>query len=135
MARPRKEKELLVVVPIRLPADFVERIDAEARSSGESRSDVLRKRIDSGESTKPILGTGKPTPQKRERLSKASRADPKLLMQLSRIGSNLNQLAKSVNIGTLVGKSNDSLAVLIELERIERQLRSLSAEHGGVHAN
>ena len=135
MARPRKEKELLVVVPIRLPADFVERIDAEARSSGESRSDVLRKRIDSGESTKPILGTGKPTPQKRERLSKASRADPKLLMQLSRIGSNLNQLAKSVNIGTLVGKSNDSLAVLIELERIERQLRRLSAEHGGLHAD
>lgn len=135
MARPRKEKELLVVVPIRLPADFVERIDAEARSSGESRSDVLRRRIDSGESENPILGTGKPTPQKRERLSKASRADPKFLMQLSRIGSNVNQLAKSVNIGALVGKSNDSLAVLIELERIEGHLRRLSAEHGGVHAN
>ncbi len=135
MARPRKEKELLVVVPIRLPADFVERIDAEAKSSGESRSDVFRRRIDSGKSEKPILGTGKSTPQKRERLSKASRADPQLLMQLSRIGSNVNQLAKSVNIGALAGKSNDALAVLIELERIEGHLRRLSAAHGGAHAN
>lgn len=126
-------KKPLVVVPIRLPQDFVDRIDDEAKRNGSSRSDVLRMRIDSAE--KPIETTGKPTPQKRERLSKASRADPQLLMQLSRIGSNLNQLARSVNLNAINGKKTDAIAVLIQLEGIERLLRRLSAQHGGEHAD
>lgn len=135
MARPRKEKELLVVVPIRLPADFVARIDAEAALTNESRSDVLRKRIDSGISAQAIKTTGKPTPQKRERLAKASRADPKLLAQLAGIGNNINQLARAVNAGALSGKPHDLIAALIELNAIEAHLRRLSAAHGGEHAD
>lgn len=134
MPRPRKDKEPLIVVPLRLPVDFVAQIDAQANAAGLSRSDELRKRLISGNSTEnapAVALTGKPTPAKRERLKKASRADPRLLIQLASMGNNLNQIARTLNANVLAGTKTDALAILIQLEALESQLSRLSAESGG----
>lgn len=138
MPRPRKDKEPLIVVPLRLPVDFVAQIDAQANAAGLSRSDELRKRLISGNSTEnapAVALTGKPTPAKRERLKKASRADPRLLIQLASMGNNLNQIARTLNANVLAGTKTDALAILIQLEALESQLSRLSAESGGEHAD
>lgn len=135
MARPRKEKELLVVVPVRLPADFVASLDEEANKSGYSRSDVLRMKISSGKADAPINTTGKQTPRKRERLMKATAADPRLILAISQIGNNVNQIAKAINIGVVSGNSYEIAKSLLLLEQIERHLEIISSAHGGMNAD
>ena len=55
-------------------------------------------------------------------------ADPELLRQLTRIGGNLNQIAKHTNTDVLGGKI-DCLRLLGELAIIREQLGKLSESH------
>lgn len=55
-------------------------------------------------------------------------ADPELLRQLTRIGGNLNQIAKHINTDALGGKI-DCLRLLGELAVIREQLGKLSESH------
>jgi ABC-type Fe3+-citrate transport system substrate-binding protein len=58
-------------------------------------------------------------------------ADPQLVTALSRIGTNLNQIARAVNAAQVAGdmRQLDSLQLLAELVGIERQMSSLLASH------
>lgn len=63
---------------------------------------------------------------RRPRRQKRSRVDPALVRQLAWMGNNLNQIARWVNSQ---GPNADALLVLIELRRIESQLRGLLDAH------
>ena len=58
-------------------------------------------------------------------------ADPQLVTALSRIGTNLNQIARAVNAARAAGdmRQIDGLQLLAELIGIERQMSSLLASH------
>lgn len=127
MARPRKTAEELMAVTVRLPVAFIKHVDEISAKTGVSRSDIIRPRIDTSD-TSSISVTMKPAPQKRQRIGKASAADPKLMMQLAGMGNNLNQIARTVNSGLLTGQSVDGMAVLIALMNIEQQIKRLSAD-------
>ena len=127
MARPRKTAEELMAVTVRLPVAFIKHVDEISAKTGVSRSDIIRPRIDTSDSS-PISVTFNPAPQKRQRVAKASAADPKLMAQLAGIGNNLNQIARTVNSGVLTGQSVDGMSVLITLMNIEQQIKRLSAE-------
>lgn len=124
MARPQKTGEELIAVTLRLPRAFINRVDEISKMTGVSRSDIIRPRIDT-RSDSSIIVTNIPAPSKRQRLSKASAADPKLLMQLAAIGNNLNQIARGINADALAGKSFEKISILICLESIERQIKRL----------
>lgn len=127
MARPRKTAEELMAVTVRLPVAFIKRVDEISEKTGVSRSDIIRPRIDTSD-TSSISVTMKPAPQKRQRIGKASAADPKLMMQLAGIGNNMNQIARAVNSAALQGQSVDSTSILISLMNIEQQIKRLSME-------
>lgn len=57
--------------------------------------------------------------------------DPQLVTALSRIGTNLNQIARAVNAAQAAGEMRqiDSLQLLTELIGIERQMSALLASH------
>lgn len=52
-------------------------------------------------------------------------ADPELLRQLAKIGGNMNQIAKAVNIKQASGEKINSLRVLAELATIREKLQHL----------
>lgn len=64
-------------------------------------------------------------------------ADPQLVTALSRIGTNLNQIARAVNSAQAAGEMRqlDGLQLLAELIAIERQMSALFAIHTRQDAN
>jgi len=123
MPRP-SASDPLIPLPVRLPTSTVERLRRQALDTGFSLSDVLRSHLTLSEA-KPL---GKPIPRRRApMLAPVSGIDPVLLRQLASIGSNVNQIAHQVNSGALAGTTLDMLAVLIELQQIERHLRAIVA--------
>ncbi|MAU45423.1 MAG: hypothetical protein CMP09_11490 [Yangia sp.] len=58
-------------------------------------------------------------------------ADPDLLVALSRIGANLNQIARALNAARKLGVYDqlDTLAIAASLVAIERQLDGLARLH------
>lgn len=97
-----------VVFSARVPRAVAARLDAEAARDGLSRSDWLRRQA-LGPNHARVTGARQP-----RRPRKVS--DPKLILNLARIGSNLNQLAHAANVGTLAGSKVDALAVLRRIE-------------------
>jgi Fe-S cluster assembly ATPase SufC len=63
--------------------------------------------------------------------------DPQLVTALSRIGTNLNQIARAVNSAQAAGEMRqlDGLQLLAELIAIERQMSALLAIHTRQDAN
>ncbi|SUA99223.1 Bacterial mobilisation protein (MobC) [Pannonibacter phragmitetus] len=63
----------------------------------------------------------------------APKADPQLLAALSRMGTNLNQIAHAVNSARAMGDMHqlDALALLSALLSIDRQLSLTLARHAG----
>ncbi|UQZ88836.1 plasmid mobilization relaxosome protein MobC [Deltaproteobacteria bacterium Smac51] len=88
---------------IRVTADERERIQATAQATGMSASDYIRQRT----------LTCRLRPREHER---------EIIRHLARIGANLNQLARWANTNK---HQAESLAVLIALERIRRDLSNL----------
>ena len=120
---PRSSSDPLIPLPVRFPTSTVERLRARADASGVTLSDMLRSHL-TLDAAKPL---GKPVPRRRvSKLASVSGLDPVLLRQLASIGSNVNQLAHQVNAGALAGTTMDALALLTELQQIERHLRAIA---------
>ncbi len=85
-----------VRVTVRVPVGEAARWREQATAAGVSVSDWLRARAAADES--PPVVTGRPTPRKRPQgRSRFVPADPAVVEQLSRIGNNVNQLARWAN--------------------------------------
>ena len=115
MARPKSEDPLLNI-SVRVPRSLRNRLVEESKTRGVTIADVFRSYIDIADA-KPL---GKPTPRKREKkLAAVSGCDPQLMRQLASIGSNLNQVAHTVNLAVLAG---ERISVLIYLGEIGQSL-------------
>lgn len=132
---PRKPStDPLVTLTLRVPASFRRALEAEAKSSGDNLSDLMRRRLASSEA--PPLGRPAPRRRKLSELGPVSKADPALMRQIARIGANMNQLARSANAGALAGSPIEAIFVLERLLLIERCLRELiSASEGRTGAH
>ena len=75
-----------------------------------------------------ILALGKPLPK---RVGKPRSADPALVRELSRIGANMNQIARTLNTANLTGSPLNSLRILTALRQIEVQLQAVLRQEKG----
>ena len=84
MARPKKatEEARNVFIGVRLRADELAEIDARAERAGMNRSDYVREMALKG----------------RVKVEQNRRLDPATVMELKRIGVNLNQLVRKTHI-------------------------------------
>lgn len=126
MPRPPAD-DPLIPLPVRLPESTVERLRAQALAAGCTVSDVLRSHLTLAEA-KPLA---KPRPRRREnkKLGAVSGADPELLREIASVGNNMNQLARSVNHGLLVGTQMECIEILAILRSIEQEMMLVCRRH------
>lgn len=115
----KKEKEAMARLEIRLPKSIKQKL-IDMCGNQISASEFIRQIIDSGEL--PDLSRGSVVREKREAI------EP-LIRELSRIGNNVNQLARSLNIVLdFYNKSKDDSSFdsvilgLTCLERLEKEV-------------
>ena len=108
-------------VSVRIDQATAEVWRQQATSAGLSVSDWIRGAVDAGQQT------NLPTPQRRPvRVRDTSNdADPALMRQLAALGSNLNQIARSLNECRLVGAPVRLVEVLALLRSIEAEAAHL----------
>ncbi len=108
--------QLTETVVLRCTAEEKEKLKRQAEDASLTTSALLR----------ATLGLIKPT-----RRRPAPKADPRLVAELSRIGSNLNQIARAVNAARSAGETHqlDGLQILTELTTIDRQLSAFLKLH------
>ena len=108
-------------VSVRIDQATAEVWRQQATSAGLSVSDWIRGAVDVGQQT------NLPTPQRRPvRVRDTSNdADPALMRQLAALGSNLNQIARSLNECRLVGAPVRLVEVLALLRSIEAEAAHL----------
>ncbi|KZL28009.1 plasmid mobilization protein [Pseudovibrio sp. WM33] len=106
------KRQLTETVVLRCTAEEKERLKQQAQEAGLTTSALLR----------ATLGLVKPT---RRRLT--PKADPHLVAELSRMGSNLNQIARALNTARAAGETRqlDGLQIITVLTTIDRQLSEL----------
>jgi len=111
---------------VRLTASVIEQIEMSALVNKTSFSDAFRRVI-------RIAGTeetGRETPSKARKLMPAALpVDPQLMLILSGIGNNLNQLARSANIDHQAGGVPDYTSLLTTLVAIERHVGAIREHH------
>ncbi len=110
------KRQLAETVVLRCTAQEKDKLKAQAEAAGVTISALLR----------ATLGLVKPT-----RRRAAPKVDPRLVAELSRIGTNLNQIARAVNTATSAGEARqlNGLQIITELTAIDRQLGALLALH------
>ena len=74
------------------------------------------------------LALGQDVKEKRKRRS-PPQVDPELLRQLARMGGNLNQIARALNIATKTGNVVDVVELKVLLCSMERELIALRTSH------
>ncbi len=102
------------MVTLRVDAVTRDEWQGQARAAGLSLGDWLRVQVSSG-TGRSITPRRKPPPL----------ADPKLLAAISRIGNNLNQIARAANRQQWPGE----VELLHRLINIHRALRNLAPSH------
>jgi len=108
MGRPKKELSSLklIQVNIRMTVDDYIKVSDNAETIGLSVAEYIRRK-----------STEKSLPKKR-----VSPLDRKLFVELSRVGNNLNQLAKLVNSGI-----RDPFSINRQLDEVKRLLQYLKS--------
>lgn len=123
MARPLKRSEYLDKrVTLRIPESVFVDWKAQAVENDECLSDWIRSRVETDQSP-PVISRIR-TPSPAPKMRPAPKADPKLILEVARIGNNINQLSHHCN--TLSKIDQGALTTLIE---IERQLKRLAGAH------
>ena len=99
------------------PSHYLE-LETEALSSNKSIAQLIRDKlgIDLKDTPKALQRSRKVRSDKRE----VTRADPQLLYHLSKIGTNLNQIAKHLNSNNAVDR-----VVLSTIIEIEQEIKKL----------
>ena len=111
MARPKKDTPLTQTYNLRMDEATLKGLRVKAVDAGQPISVYLREQI-----------AGIPASRRRR---KRETADPALVTQVSRIGNNLNQIARAINRQMWEGSQADLLGHLMRLERIERGVNRL----------
>ncbi|RIV42481.1 plasmid mobilization protein [Flagellimonas pelagia] len=108
MARPKKDisKQRTIVIAFRVSQSEHLIIGNNAKTIGLSIAEYIRRKC-----------TGKPLPKK-----KVDPLDRKLFVELSRMGNNLNQLARVSNSGI-----RDPFSIHIQLEEVKMLLKQLKS--------
>tara|TARA_R110002012_G_scaffold300941_1_gene500986 strand:+ start:9564 stop:9911 length:348 start_codon:yes stop_codon:yes gene_type:complete len=108
MGRPKKELTSLKIIQVnvRMTTDDYLKVSVSAETIGLSIAEYIRRII-----------TKKPLPKKR-----VSPSDRKLFVELSRVGNNLNQIAKVVNSGI-----RDPFSIHRQLEEVKTVLQYLKS--------
>ena len=124
-----RARDPLTRLNLRVPKSLYDDMVARAHVAGVTVSDMFRSYLQF-ESVKPL---GLPVRRKRvvQAMERAQCADPVLLRNLAAIGSNLNQIARSVNTGATAGHPMQSIELLAVLVAIERQFVDLVASNTG----
>jgi hypothetical protein len=119
----------LVRLNIRVPKSLHSDLLAQATAAGVTMSDVFRSHL-TLESVKPL---GVPVKHKRvvQTMASARCTAPALLRSLAAIGSNLNQIARAVNAGSITGDMMQGIEMLAILHAIEREFAVLIASNRG----
>jgi hypothetical protein len=114
-------EELTKRFAFRLPSSVADEWRSAAQRAGMSLSDWVRSQIRL-DGVKPVV-TRRPSPQKvpsREHVP----ADPALVRAVALAGSNLNQIARKLNMNS-GGESVPSAQILIVLVETERRLQEI----------
>tara|TARA_R110000764_G_scaffold46793_11_gene104946 strand:+ start:7857 stop:8234 length:378 start_codon:yes stop_codon:yes gene_type:complete len=108
MGRPKKEftARKTIQVNVRMTADDYSKVSNNAETIGLSIAEFIRRKI-----------TKKSLPKK-----KVSPSDRKLFVELSRVGNNLNQIAKVLNSGI-----RDPFSIHRQLEEVKTLLQYLKS--------
>lgn len=122
----KKSSDPLRVVTVRLPESVLALLQSET-SDRFTLSDALRNRLN--------LGTVEPLFKRRPSMRKpkpdvvggVSRADPLLIRQLAAIGSNVNQVARTLNTHVVAGTSVSQIELLVVLANIDKSLSTLTS--------
>ena len=126
MSRPLKSTvRLAAVLGVRVPVDVAKRWREHAAGRSLSISDWLRQAIEP-DSVRVIGRIGAPKMARR----KFSAADPALLLAISRLGNNLNQIARALNEASMQAQRVDTLRCLQVLVEIQRELVVLALGPG-----
>ena len=124
MSRPLKSAvPLAAVLGVRVPVEVAKRWREQAAGRSLSISDWLRQAIEP-DSVRVTGRIGGSTMTRR----KFSAADPALLRAISRLGNNLNQIARALNDASLRAERVDALRCLQALREIQRQLAALALD-------
>lgn len=122
MSRPWKTSvPLAAVLGVRVPVEVADRWRVAAQQRELSMSDWLRQSIDSD--AVRVVGRPRGAISGRRRLSKS---DPALLLAISRIGSNLNQIAHVLNVNALAGQRIDTARCLQVLLTVQSSVQRLA---------
>ena len=121
----------LISLSVRIPKSLRDRLNEQAIQAGVTLADQFRSHLSLAE-VKPIG-----VPVKRRRLTQppdlahARCADPALLRSLAAMGSNLSQVARAVNTGTIAGDRIQAIELLVVLRAMEREFAVLVASNTG----
>ena len=108
MGRPKKEftSRKIIQVNVRMTVDDYSKVSNNAETIGLAITEYIRRKI-----------TEKSLPKKR-----VSPSDRKLFVELSRIGNNLNQIAKVVNSGI-----RDPFSIHKQIEEVKAVLQYIKS--------
>jgi hypothetical protein len=115
-------EELTKRFAFRLPSSVADDWRSAAQRAGMSLSDWVRSQIRS-DGVKPVV-TRRPSPQKVPKSREHVPADPALVRAVALAGSNLNQIARKLNMNS-GGESVPSAQILIVLVETERRLQEI----------
>lgn len=105
------------VLKVRFTADEMKVVRAHAAALGMPMADFMRRSLLEGGADITLVGRVFPTPPRA-----VPAADPELVAALARIGCNVNQIARALNIAMKSSGSVDVLAVQAQLISIELAL-------------
>jgi len=97
-------------VLVRLTAEERDQLNARAKQQNITAADYIRQRLDAEPTSRGSAGGSRYKQRK-------NKAPAELVAQVARIGNNLNQIARRVNVG-----DTDVMSALVSIDRATRDL-------------
>jgi Bacterial mobilisation protein (MobC) len=126
----KKHKPLTEVVSMRVPKEVAQGWNRRSKEGGLSRSNWMRLQI----KDEAIGTTNRPAPRRRPALKgTVAHADAKLVLELARLGNNLNQVARAIHSSRLNNPSINLIPYLQPLHTVETILLKIADHY--LHVN